>query len=202
MSTKYSVTIMRHREDEDPEELTDRWITADQAIDLMMQVNEMDDSSEEEESEPEEEEEVDDEPEEPKPKRGGGSYGSWDKERAKVLIQQGAKAGDIADEVGTSIGNIYQLKSDMKKAGELAGRRVATSVEVDTPKSQDRQPGHTEEDHEKKMQALFKRLPETEKELVRQYKEGIQRSELLMMYPSITTMRVDDLINAYGNIEI
>jgi len=207
MSTKYSVTLMRHRDDEDPEELVDLWIEPDDAVELAVKLKEMERLMAIPDENPEEEEESEEE-EEPAEQ---GSRVEYDREALKREIREGEKKpAKLAAEYGVTVGVVYQLKSDMKKAGELDGPRT---VKVDPAKIKDatvgveikvepKQPGHSEEDHQKKMQALFRRLPEPEKELVRNYKEGCDRSELLQMYPSIATMRVDDLINAYGNIEI
>lgn len=128
---KYSITIMRHTDD-DSVELVDRWITADQAIDMMVQANALQDEEEESEDETEEEEaEEEEEEEEPEPEpaskkksrawasSGFGRKATWDKEKAEELIIAGEKPKDIAEEVGATVASIYQLKAQMKKAGKL-----------------------------------------------------------------------------------
>lgn len=77
MSKQYSVTVMRHTDD-DAVELVDRWITADQAIDLMLQIQGMEDLLQEEEEE--QDELIEEEEEElPKPAKKKESKGKqWD----------------------------------------------------------------------------------------------------------------------------
>lgn len=118
---KYSVVIYRHTDDEGTmEEVMDRWISADQVIDLLQTVEEDGVAGEEEESEEEEEEEESEpEIEEETPKPARGKQKDWDMEKAKELINEGKKPAAIAAEVEASIGSIYQLKSQMKKDGEL-----------------------------------------------------------------------------------
>jgi hypothetical protein len=199
----YNILISRIDEEGSQDILIDQDISADQAIEEVLRLkvtcSEEDETEQEEEtSASDEQEEEEEEPEPEKPKRGPRAV--WDKERAKELINAGKKAGEIADEVGASVGSIYQLKTDMKKAGELNLPEGKVDRDPLTPKT--KQPGHSKEDHEKKMQAMFRRLPEDQKEVVRQCQAGCDRSELLQMFPSIETYRIDDLISAYGEIDI
>jgi len=117
----YSVTVIRWDGD-NQEELVDAYITADQAIDLMLQIQAMPEETEEEEIEEVEEEIPTEEPKQvvkKAEKKNMGRQANYDKEAVKVDIQNGIRPSDIANTHGVPVGTVYQLKSQMKKDGEL-----------------------------------------------------------------------------------
>lgn len=224
----YRLRIERVVSDREFHTMLDLDITADEAIDIMreksynveiygvpMETNSEDSELSEEESEPESEEEEssdddeESEDDEPEPSHRG-RQASWDKDRAKEMINAGEKAGDIADEVGASIGSIYQLKTDMKKAGELTlGKDEAPEPEEEdepepepTPKL--RNPEHNPDDDQrtKQLKALYRRLPDKEKAVVITYKDSKDRSHVLSKHPDVEVSRIDDLISAYGDLDL
>lgn len=133
----YSVTVVRHEDDGSTEELVAEMITPHQAIDFMLMIANMDtkvfafapavqedeDGSTPDMSTSGESNQDDDEDDGPKPvvsQEIEGTATGWDKDRAKLEIKLGhMKPKQIAEECGTTVGNIYQLKSQMKKDGEL-----------------------------------------------------------------------------------
>lgn len=140
---------MRHGDNDEVKELVDRWVTADQAIELLVQVQDMAEYTIQEHHEEEKEPEIEGyntEPKRPIPDikevfqkkkklESKGRQAAWDKDEAKAMIRANTPAGEIAKKVGTSVGNIYQLKLAMKKKGELKDEEEE-DIEVDNhPKS-------------------------------------------------------------------
>lgn len=77
-------------------------------------------TEEEDEEESEEEEPAPPAPKkvtEPKPR--GGRTATYDKDEVKDAIRDGMKPAAVADKYNISVGTVYQLKSEMKKNGEL-----------------------------------------------------------------------------------
>lgn len=217
----YNIMVVRYDEDGNQEELIDRDLTADQAIDMMLYVNEAVPAVEihgvpgqerpdmviEDEVDEEDKESSDDD--EPAPR---GRQASWDKDRAKEMILDGEKAGDIADKVGAPIGSIYQLKSDMKKAGELENQGKDEAPEPET-EDEDEEPepvkpepkvsiAPDEDSAIKQKKALFRRLKQEEKQVVKEFQEGKGVAQLFTDYPSVSVQRINDLIQAYGKLDL
>jgi len=152
---KYAITIYRFNDDDTQETLIDRYITADQAIDAVIFSNNLD----VEETEPvhSDEEEVEEEPEiegynapikgsmgtlpkerfgfEPKAAQAAKpkSEEGFDVQAVKVAIKGGNKPKDIAELYGISTQTVYQLKSKMKKEGELGDESQEDSSEEKKP---------------------------------------------------------------------
>lgn len=100
----YGVTITRYDEDGNPTELADKYITADQAIDLMLQVNEMAEYTiqEDEEESIDEEDPVEEDQSQRKVRRCGncGEPGH----NAKTCPKDRAESDDSADEEEDDLG--------------------------------------------------------------------------------------------------
>lgn len=157
------------------------------------------------------------------PATSGGRTADWDQDQATELIKAGElKPKEIADKVGTTVNCIYQLKYRLKQDGELGDRpaepapkrgQTVTEEPEEGPSDEELQeeenkpeptvtidPG--EDDKTKKLKALFRRLPQNEKRLVRDFQEGEGVSGLFTKYPEIGVARINDLINAYGQVKL
>lgn len=120
MAKQYSVMISRFNEDNEQELLADQYITADQAIDLMLQVQALapvEDEEGEEAVTETDEEEVEDEPgeEEVKP-RAMGRKASYDK--AALIADMKANVlstAELAAKYDVTTATIYQVRNKLKK---------------------------------------------------------------------------------------
>lgn len=139
MNPQYSVMIQRHRDDES-EEIIVRYITADQAIDMLLAVADLPESEGEEETKEAEPEEEAATP--PMRKRKVSAYRqiendlsdapsrgrrvSYDVDAVKADILNGMKNREVAEKHGLTPSTIGNLKDRMKKSGELNSRGLAT----------------------------------------------------------------------------
>lgn len=140
---KYSVTIMRHTDNDEVTELVDKWITADQAIELLVKAQEMaeytiqvhhedefkDYTPVHHEEEPEKKEELPDNI--AKLKKHTGRKASYDKDAVKKDIKAGIKPGDIATKYGITAATVYQIKSKMKNEEDEEEQPESDDVPVD-----------------------------------------------------------------------
>lgn len=132
---QYAVSVTRYDEDSEQTELVDQWITADDAIELMMHIrdNVTDASETEQEENVETHDEIEEKTVEVEPvkktstQKRTGIQVTYDVEAMKSDIRSGMKPQVIANKYGTSLGTVYQRKSEMKKAGEL-GESTSQSV--------------------------------------------------------------------------
>lgn len=121
MARQYAVTISRFNEEDEQEELVDRYITADQAIDLMLQVQALEDEVIEVEEEPEnetnEEEEVELEELNPKPNPlSTGRRASYDKAALIADVKANVlNTAELAEKYRVGTGIIYQVRNKLKK---------------------------------------------------------------------------------------
>lgn len=113
----YTISVSKWNENDEQIELVDRYLTAEQVIDLMVFCNNEIPEAIEEEADEEVEEEVEQEvePERPEPKqKKGGRRASYDKEAVLQDIKDGISPKEISETHGVSIGTVYQLKSKNK----------------------------------------------------------------------------------------
>lgn len=135
---QYAVSITRYDEDSEQTELVDQWITADDAIELMMHIR--DNVTDASETEQEEDIETDDEIEEKtveaepvkKPNtrtytKRAGPTPAYDREEVRKDFIAGMSSGDVAKKHGVPVSTIYAIKNVMKNNGEL-GESTSQSV--------------------------------------------------------------------------
>jgi transposase-like protein len=120
---KYSITLSREAEDESEETLVSRYISADEVIDLMIKINELDDIYEDEEEnvqdELAEETTVDDTPEPPRPSRTGRGT-TYNKDELIADIKAGKlSTAEIAGKHQVTTATVYQAKHKLNKASEI-----------------------------------------------------------------------------------
>jgi len=231
---KYSYNVLLQRIDEEglTVQLVDRDLTADDAINLMLHIQEEIPAIEEETSLANEREEEMDETtaqdklngakevkvfvKEKKLKKGTvPSNSSWDKEKAKAMILKGVKPAKIAEAVGATLASVYQLKSNLKHKGELLqketeedhsdtkrGKTVTDEPEAKQPREEHTRPTLTTLYEDPQKKAIFRRLPEAEKSAVHEFQEGAGVSEIFRNNPSVGVHRINHLINEYGKIKL
>jgi len=199
---KYAITIYRFDENDDQVELVDRYITADQAIDLMMQANNLPDPDEElevAETSPDDDKETDDvEAEQPKTKitsnGAGGNDGTKPRRidaalKAKIVADIEADElapKEIAEKHGVNLQSIYNLRS----------RNARPEVnESDEPMQEPKEPGLTRY----AQQIRQPKAPEktTEEKITDMVKEGLSLSELEMAFPSVPYIKLTEIYNQF-----
>ena len=211
MSKKYDYTFLLLRTDEEgmQTELINRDINADDAISFMIyalrkakKYKEAQAEAEQSEKEPEEQT--------PEPKKKAG-IGDIAREALKKEIKAGKRTvKDLAQEYNLTTASVYQIRSRMKKDGELEGKANA-------PESRPAEPEPTpapaktvptvtikpdEDPKTKQQKALFRKLTDQEKKAIRSFQDGMGVSEIYRNFPSITVLRINDLIQSYGQVEI
>lgn len=140
----YAVTVTRWDENEEVTVIVDRYITADQAIDLMIQVNAMEEEAEVETDEEEEAEEEAQKSKETPAKRGGTRKPTYDKDAMIADIHSGMPVAEIAAKYGVTTATVYQTKSKAKQEGKSNSRglpsyatRVAEEESVFDPETRE-----------------------------------------------------------------
>lgn len=169
MKPEYSVTILRHSGD-DTTEIIDKYITADEAIDLLLHIREnvhgpQGDAPEEETEEPEV---VEEEEPEPAPKRK--KYGK--PVDATEPIERLAKAG------GRACGKCGQTGHNARSCGNDRSLNVQAPSDVEAPET-----AYTARRKEKEAEATDE--DPTLAEVAKMAAEGLSQAELQMMFPSV-----------------
>jgi len=224
---KYSYNVLLQRIDEEglTVQLIDRDLTADDAINLMLHIQEEvptieeDTISEEVNIEYSEETSAPIELQEPLPKKKQPKTKEKPHlEDARRLIKEGKETGEIAKELGVTTSRIYQLRYKMKKDGDLdvpgqpepqedhsdikRGKTVTDEPEAKQPREEHTRPTLTTLDEDPQKKAIFRMLPEAEKNAVHDFQEGAGVSEIFRNNPSVGVHRINDLITAYGKIKL
>lgn len=122
MAKQYAVTVVRFNEEDEQEELVDQYITADEAIDLMLHIKE----NVAEEGTEEVEEEIEEETEEEAPKPQRGSRGGYDEKKILKQLENGDKPKKVAEEHGVNVQTVYNLKARAKKGTEVETKQEPT----------------------------------------------------------------------------
>lgn len=197
---KYAITIYRFDDNDDQVELVDRYITADQAIDLMVQANNLPDPDEQPEPEEEEPEITVDEPEPEKTTASiksngaGGSDGNKPRRidaELKALIIADIEADElapkeIAEKHGVNLQSIYNLRS----------RNAVPKVDgSDEPRQEPVEPGLTRYgENQNRPRPVEKTQDEKIADLV---KQGLSMSELEMAFPSTPLPKLTEIYNRF-----
>lgn len=173
----YAITIIRFGEDDEQEVLLDKWVTADETIDLLVQLQSASDSpldSEEEAAEVEEDvEEVieEEEPTQPAQPAKKSRAVNYDREAMVADVKAGVlTTAQISEKYGINLNVIYQVRNKLKKQSELV----------------DDTPGETEYARKQRERAANPN-PEVnvEAEIRLAAIQGFSLSEISDMYPTV-----------------
>lgn len=184
MKPTYNITLVRLEDGNEVAELESRDITADQAIDLLIHLRELDTlSSETAPEESEQEEEVEEEPEpvpdpndEPAAEKTGGKRPTYDYDLDAVLtdLRDGIKPKAVAEKHDIPVQTVYNIK-----------HRFKDEIEPESYEASDEAPVTEYAEKKRGFFLKSKTEPSEEERMSAMAKEGCSVAELQMMFPSM-----------------